>query len=183
MHVGQIFRIDYANGPGMRVTVFVSGCTLHCAGCFQPQTWDDSFGQEYTPEMEDGIIEELAKPYYTGLSISGGEPFEIANQKAIIGLIRKVKKERPDRTIWMYTGFTYDKDLVPGGKQYCEVTDEILDNIDVLVDGPFVKGQETEAPNFKGSKNQRIIDMKKTRSEGKIVLDPLNDAKILKPNE
>ena len=174
MHVGEILIADSANGTGVRVSVFVSGCTNHCKGCFQPQTWDFEYGRPYTQEIEDFIITELGKAYYEGLTILGGEPFEISNQGPVAGLIRRVKKELPDKTIWMYTGFTYDKDLVPGGCRYTEHTDEILDSIDVLVDGRFVEELKSILLNFRGSANQRIIDMKETRRIGELVLSPLN---------
>lgn len=139
MYIGEIITADCANGVGLRVSLFVSGCTNHCKGCFQPQTWDFEYGQPYTQETEDYIIEELSKDYYNGLTILGGEPFEPSNQIEVVKLIRRVRKELPGRDIWMYTGFTYDKDLIPGGCRYIECTDEILDNIDILVDGKFVE--------------------------------------------
>ena len=111
MHIGEIITDDCANGEGLRVSIFVSGCTNHCKGCFQPQTWDFEFGKPYTNEIENYIINELSKPYYNGLTILGGEPFEQSNQREIVKLIRRVKKELPERNIWIYTGFTYDKDL------------------------------------------------------------------------
>lgn len=175
MHVGEIFIADSANGIGVRVTIFVSGCTNRCPGCFQPQTWDFDYGDLYTPEMEQSIMDELAKPHYDGLTILGGEPFEPSNQREIINLIRRVRKELPNKTIWIYTGFVYDKDLVPGGRRYTEVTDEILDSIDVLVDGPFVESKKNISLRFRGSENQRIIDMRHTRLSGNITLSPLNE--------
>ena len=175
MNYGQIMTADCANGLGMRVSLFVSGCTNHCPGCFQPETWDFDYGLAYTPETEQGLMEELAKPYYDGLTILGGEPFELSNQPEVAALVRRVKKELPEKTIWMYTGFLYEKDLVPGGCRYTEVTDEILDNIDILVDGKFVQELKDITLNFRGSSNQRIIDMKKTRVTGKIILSQLNN--------
>lgn len=175
MNYGQIMTADCANGLGMRVSLFVSGCTNHCPGCFQPETWDFDYGLVYTPEIEQSLMEELAKPYYDGLTILGGEPFELSNQPEVAALIRRVKKELPEKTIWMYTGFLYEKDLVPGGCRYTEVTDEILDNIDILVDGKFVQELKDITLNFRGSSNQRIIDMKKTRVTGKIILSQLNN--------
>ena len=174
MHIGEIITADCANGVGLRVSIFVSGCTNHCKGCFQPQTWDFEYGQPYTKETEDFIISELSKDYYNGLTILGGEPFEISNQTEIVKLIRRVKKELPGRDIWMYTGFTYDKDLIPGGCRYIDCTDEILDNIDILVDGRFVEELRNLMLNFRGYENQRIIDMKATRKSGEVVLSPLN---------
>ena len=167
MYYGNIIKTDIANGLGVRVSLFVSGCTNHCEGCFQPQTWDFKYGTLYTSSVEDSIIEELKKSYYDGLTILGGEPFELANQREIVGLIRRVKAELPNRNIWMYTGFTYEKDLVPGGSRYLpNITDDILDNIDVLVDGKFMLKLRNLMLNFRGSENQRIIDMKATRQDG-----------------
>ena len=175
MHIGEIITADSANGLGIRVSIFVSGCTNRCKGCFQPQTWDFEYGRPYTPEIEEFIISELSKSYYDGLTILGGEPFEQSNQREIVKLIRRVKKELPDRNIWIYTGFTYDKDLVKGGCRYIECTDEILDNTDILVDGRFVDELKKITLKFRGSSNQRIIDMRRTRAEGKVVLSELNN--------
>ena len=175
MHIGEIITADCANGTGIRVSVFVSGCTNHCKGCFQPQTWDFEYGQPYTPEIEDFILEELSKSYYDGITILGGEPFEPSNQRVIVKLLRRVKKELPERDIWMFTGFTYDKDLIPGGCRYIGCTDEILDLADILVDGRFILEQRNIMLKFRGSENQRIIDMKQTRKTGKVVLSPLNE--------
>lgn len=174
MHVGQIFKADCANGTGIRISMFVSGCTIHCKGCFNEKTWDFNYGTLFDQEMEDDIMEELSKDFYEGITILGGEPFEEANQCEIIKLIRRIKKELPQRNIWMYSGYVYDKDLVPGGRKYTEVTDEILDAVDTLVDGPFVVGRMNIGLRFRGSENQRIIDMKETRKTGKVVLSPLN---------
>ena len=129
MNYGQIFTADGANGVGMRVSLFVSGCTNQCKGCFQPETWDFSYGRPYTQETEDFLIQEVSKSYYRGLTILGGEPFEVDNQRELVKLIRRMKKECPSKDIWMYTGFVYEKDLLPGGRRYTEVTDEILDSI------------------------------------------------------
>ncbi len=174
MHVGQIFKADCANGEGMRVSIFVSGCTNRCEGCFQPETWDFNYGEPYTKEMEQEIFDELSLPYYNGLTILGGEPFEASNQEGLIDLIRRIRTELPEKTIWMYTGFTYDRDLVPGGCRYTAVTDEILDNIDILVDGRFEQEKKNISLHYRGSENQRIIDMRASRKEGKVVLSPLN---------
>ncbi len=173
MHIGEIITADSANGSGIRVSVFVSGCTNRCKGCFQPETWDFEYGRPYTQEIEDGIMSELAKSYYDGLTILGGEPFEPSNQREIVRLIRRVRTELPDRNIWIYTGFSYDQDLIPGGCRYIECTDEILDSIDVLVDGRFILEQKSISLVFRGSENQRIIDMKQSREKGILVLSEL----------
>ena len=175
MHIGEIITADSANGLGIRVSIFVSGCTNRCKGCFQPQTWDFEYGRPYTPEIEELIIDELSKSYYDGLTILGGEPFEQSNQREIVKLIRRIRTELPDRNIWIYTGFTYDKDLVKGGCRYIECTDEILDNTDMIVDGRFVEELKKITLKFRGSSNQRIIDMRRTRAEGKVVLSELNN--------
>ena len=169
MYYGNIIKADIANGTGIRVSLFVSGCTNHCKGCFQPQTWDFEYGLPYTHETEDSIIDELGKTYYDGLTILGGEPFELSNQRELVKLIRRVKNELPDRNIWIYTGFTYDKDLVKGGCRYIECTDEILDNTDILVDGRFVDELKKITLKFRGSSNQRIIDVQKSLESGKVI--------------
>ena len=175
MHLGEILTADTANGPGIRLSIFVSGCTNHCPGCFQPQTWDFDYGREYTPELEDYIVRELGESYYDGLTVLGGEPFEPENQRVLLGLLRRIRRELPGKTIWMFTGFRYERDLQPGGCRHIEVTEEILDTIDVLVDGPFVLAEKDIALHFRGSRNQRIIDMRKTRERGETVLSPLNN--------
>ncbi len=175
MYLAEMITADDANGPGIRVSIFVSGCTNHCPGCFQPETWDFHYGVPYDEAMEERILKELEKPYYAGLTILGGEPFEPQNQEELVKLIRKVRKKFPNRTIWMYTGFVYEFDLIPGCGKHTDVTDEILDNIDVLVDGRFVLEKKNLMLRFRGSENQRIIDMKRTRELKSVVLDPLND--------
>ena len=174
MHVGEIKICDSANGTGIRLSMFVSGCTNHCKGCFQPQTWDFCYGHYYDKAMEDAIMKELSQPYYEGITILGGEPFEPSNQEELVKLIERIRKELPEKNIWMYTGFTYDKDLVKGGKRYTDYTDRILDNIDILVDGKFEIDKKNISLNFRGSENQRIIMMKKTRKSNSIVLSALN---------
>lgn len=169
MNIAQTYLADCANGAGTRLSVFVSGCTNHCPGCFNPETWDFSYGVPYTEEIEEFILMQLKKPYYRGVSFLGGEPMEFENQRGLAGLIRKIREQMPEKDIWIYTGFLY-ADLLPGGKQYCEVTDEILDGIDILVDGPFMQEKKNLRLRFRGSENQRIIDMKRTREAGKVVL-------------
>lgn len=170
MRVCEILKADHANGPGMRVSVFVSGCLNRCPGCFNPETWKFSYGEVYDGIMEDRIIAELSKPHYEGITILGGEPFERPNQPEVLKLIRRIRSDFPDKTIWIYTGYTYEKDLVHGGKRHMWVTDEILESIDVLVDGRFMEKLKDLRLSFRGSANQRLIDMKKTRTEGKVCL-------------
>ena len=177
MNYGEIKNFDIANGEGVRVSLFVSGCTHHCKNCFNKDTWAFDYGEPFTKETEDKIIKELTPDYISGLSLLGGEPFELSNQRELVKLIRRLRKELPDRNIWMYTGFTYDKDLMPGGCRYIECTDEILDSIDMLVDGRFIEELKNITLTFRGSENQRIIDMKQTREQGKVVLSPLMQKK------
>ncbi len=170
MYYGALKTCDIANGSGVRVTLFVSGCTNACKGCFQKETWDFHYGDLYTKETEDKIMEALYPSYLQGLTLLGGEPFEIENQKELIKLIRRVKKEYPEKNIWCYTGFTLEKDLIEGGKRHCEVTDEMLSYLDVLVDGKFEEDLKDIRLKFRGSSNQRLIDMNETRKQNKIVL-------------
>ena len=169
MHYGNIKKWDIADGEGVRVTLFVSGCTNCCKGCFQPETWDFLYGNEYTKATEEELMEALREDYISGLTLLGGEPFEISNQRVLVGLLRRVKKEFPDKTIWSYTGFVYEKDLLEGQRRHCEVTDEMLSYLDVLVDGPFVEELKNIALSFRGSSNQRVLDMKRTLAEGRTV--------------
>ena len=176
MHVGEVMTADVANGEGMRVSVFVSGYRNHCKGCFQPQTWDFNYGREYTPEIEQFIIDELSKSYYDGITILGGDPMEPENQEPVLQLLRRIKKELPDKNVWAYTGYVYDRDLVPGGKRFVDgVTRELLESIDILIDGRFVEELKNLMLNFRGSGNQRIIKMKETLETGQVVLSELNN--------
>ena len=170
MYYGNIKKCDIANGVGVRVTLFVSGCTNKCKGCFQPETWDFCYGKEYTAETEQEIIDALKLPGRAGLTLLGGEPFEPENQRELVKLLRRVKRELPGKDIWSFTGFVYDRDLVVGGRKHCEVTDEMLSMIDILVDGPFVEEKKNISLRFRGSENQRIIDMNKTRESGEIAI-------------
>ena len=171
MHYGEIKKFDIADGPGVRVTLFVSGCTNHCEGCFQPQTWDFSFGRPFTRETEDELLAALAPDYIAGLTLLGGEPFEPENQRALLPFVRRVRETLPQKTIWAYSGFTYDGELLrEGSHPRCEVTDELLSLLDVLVDGRFVLAQKDISLRFRGSRNQRILDLRKTREQGQIVL-------------
>lgn len=170
MNFGEIKKCDIANGEGVRVSLFVSGCTHHCKGCFNAQTWDFNFGEEFTKEIEDALLEDLAPSYIVGLTLLGGEPMEPVNQEALVPFLCRVKERYPDKTIWCYTGYTYDKDLVEGGRAFCEVTKEMLSMIDVLVDGEFVEALKDIRLVFKGSSNQRIINLKETLEKGEIIL-------------
>ena len=169
MYYGEIKDCDIANGEGVRVTLFVSGCTNHCKGCFQPQTWDFDFGQPFTAETESQLLAMLAPDYINGLTLLGGDPFEPENQRALLPFLRRVRQKLPHKTIWAFTGFTYEQLLTDGSHPRCEVTDQLLTLIDVLVDGPYVEHLHDISLRFRGSSNQRLIDMNKTRVARKIV--------------
>lgn len=175
MNYGNIKECDIANGPGVRVSLFVSGCRHHCKGCFNEETWDFHYGNPYTEETEETIINLLKVGYIQGLSLLGGEPFEPENQQELVKLLRKVRETYPEKDIWCYSGYLYDVDMVPGGRVYTDVTEEMLSYLDVLVDGRFVEAQKDVTLHFRGSKNQRIIDVKKSRKENAVVLSPLNN--------
>ncbi len=169
MNYGAIKKCDIANGVGVRTVLFVSGCTHHCKGCFQPETWSFDYGERYTKETEDEIIESLKPDYVDGITLLGGEPFEPENQRELVKLLRRIKKELPKKTVWSFSGYTYEE-LTGDSRAVCEVTNEMLSMLDVLVDGEFIEARRNISLRFRGSENQRLIDMNKTRKEGKIVL-------------
>ena len=169
MRFGNIKYCDIADGEGVRTTLFVSGCTHHCKGCFQPETWDFSFGQEFTREVEDAIIESMAPSYIDGLTLLGGEPMEPANQRALVGFLERVRETYPQKTIWSYTGDTYESLIDPESPRRTEVTDRVLSCLDVLVDGPYQEDLRDITARFRGSSNQRVIDLRATREAGRIV--------------
>lgn len=160
MNYGKINRCDIANGPGVRVSLFVSGCRNHCKGCFNPETWNFDYGQSFGIYTMNYILEALGKNFVDGFTILGGDPFEPENQFVVVDILSKVRDVYPYMDIWVYTGYLYDVDLVPGGKVWTEVTDEILSYIDTLVDGPFIEEEKDITLQFRGSKNQRIITFK-----------------------
>ena len=170
MYYGTIKKYDIADGEGVRVTLFVSGCTNHCKGCFQPETWDFCYGNPYTEETEQELINALRNENIQGLTLLGGEPFEPENQRELVKLLRRVHAELPEKDIWSYTGFVYEKDLLAGQRKHCEVTDEMLSLLDVLVDGPFVEELKNIRLIFRGSSNQRVLNMKETLKQGKPVI-------------
>lgn len=170
MNYAEIKRRDVANGTGVRVSLFVSGCTHHCKGCFNSETWDFDFGQKFDSEAQDRIIEYLEPSYIRGFSLLGGEPMEKVNQKEILPLLRRIKSIYPEKDIWCYTGYTLETDLTGEGRAVCEETAEILSLTDVLVDGEFVEEQKNLRLRFRGSENQRIIDMKQTLLTGETVM-------------
>ncbi|MCD8239740.1 MAG: anaerobic ribonucleoside-triphosphate reductase activating protein [Clostridiales bacterium] len=170
MYYGAIDYSDIANGEGVRVTLFVSGCTNRCEGCFQPETRSFTYGKPYTMELEDSIIEALKKPYIAGLTLLGGEPFEPENQAVLLPLIKRVRKEVPSKNIWSFTGFLFEELKDPSFSKHCDETDEILSLLDVLIDGPFVLEKRNISLKFRGSENQRVIDVKETLKTGKVTL-------------
>lgn len=169
MNYGEIKKYDIANGEGVRVTLFVSGCTHHCPGCFNQETWDFDYGQEYTEKTEEEILSALEPDYINGLTLLGGEPFEPQNQEVLVGLLRKVKERYPHKDIWCYSGYLFDKDLTGESRARGEHTDEMLSMLDVLVDGRFIESLKDIRLDFRGSSNQRIIDVQKSLAEGRVI--------------
>ena len=170
MHYGEIKVCDIANGPGVRVTLFVSGCTNRCEGCFQPQTWDFDFGKPFTAETEDYILQQMAPAYIKGLTVLGGEPFEPSNQKALLPFLRQYKARYPEKNLWMFSGFTFEELNTPGHHANCPETAEILGMLDVLVDGRFEEDKKDLTLSFRGSSNQRLIDLKESLRWNEVVL-------------
>jgi anaerobic ribonucleoside-triphosphate reductase activating protein len=170
MNYATIKTHDIANGPGVRVSLFVSGCTHHCKGCFNPETWNFHYGEPYTPEVEEQIMEALSPWYIRGLSLLGGEPFEPQNQPALVELVKKVKRLYPEKTIWCYSGYDYEKDILAGRLGDWDTTNELIRHIDVLVDGEFVEAKKDLSLRFRGSSNQRVIDVPKSLEEDQVVL-------------
>ncbi len=162
---------DVADGVGVRVTLFVSGCRNHCKNCFQPETWDFAYGDPFTKEVEDHILAQLAPGFVDGLTLLGGEPGEVENQRGLVPFLHRVRRELPDKTIWCYSGFTWEQLT---GKESarcrCEVTDEFLSLLDVLVDGPFIDERRDITLRFRGSDNQRLIDVPATLRAGEVRL-------------
>ncbi len=170
MNYAEIKNCDVANGPGVRVSLFVSGCTHHCKECFNPETWDFKYGNLFDEQAEQQILDELSKSYIKGITLLGGDPMEKENQAGIIELMRKIKVKYPDKDVWCFTGYDFEKDIMK--KMYNEwpYTKELLSYIDVLVDGEFILEQKDLNLKFKGSANQRTIDVKKSLDEKKVVL-------------
>ncbi len=171
MKYAKIKKCDVANGPGVRVSLFVSGCNHHCKNCFNREAWDFNYGKEFTEDEQNEIIEDLKPEYITGLSLLGGEPFERTNQEGLVPLIKKVKEKYPNKKIWCYTGFTFDNQIIGEmiKKEGRKTTKEMLENIDYIVDGKFVEELKDPKLRFRGSSNQRIIDVKKSLRENRIV--------------
>ncbi len=170
MNYADIKQYDVANGPGIRISLFVSGCNHHCKGCFNEEAWDFNYGKPFTDETIDTIIEYLNNPHIAGLTLLGGEPMEPVNQKALLPLVKRVKDTYPDKSIWCFTGFRFDDDIL--GKMYDNVpeTKELLARFDVMVDGKFIEELKSVSLVFKGSSNQRTIMVQESLQKGEIVL-------------
>ena len=169
MNYGEIKKCDIANGEGVRVALFVSGCRHHCKGCFNSMTWDFNYGKKFTEETEEEILEALKPNYIDGLSLLGGEPFEPENQEVLVKLLRKVKERYPEKNILCDSGYVFDEELKTESRARCEYTDEMLSMLDVLVDGRFEEDKKNITLLFRGSENQRLIDVKKSLKEGQVV--------------
>jgi len=169
MNYAAIKNCDIANGPGVRVSLFVSGCTHHCKGCFNEVAWDFDYGESFTQQTIDTILTMLAPEHIQGLTLLGGEPFDPRNQPDIVSLLREVKRKYPNKSVWAFTGYLYD-DILSGRLGLWEVTQEYLSYLDVLVDGPFVESKKNLSLRFRGSDNQRIIDVPSSLAEGRVVL-------------
>ena len=170
MYYGSIKNFDIANGIGVRVSLFVSGCTNHCPGCFQPETWSFTYGEPFTEATEQTLIDMLSPEYIRGLTLLGGDPMEPENQRVLLPFLRKVKLACPRKDIWAFTGYVYEDLCRQGSKPNCEATDELMSLIDVLVDGPFIEADRDISLRFRGSSNQRMIDLRRTQTAGRITL-------------
>lgn len=183
MNYAEIKNCDIANGLGVRVSLFVSGCTHHCKNCFNEVTWDFHYGNVFDESVEEKIMDYLKPNHITGLTLLGGEPMEPTNQRALLPFVKRVKAMYPDKDIWLYSGYLFDKELLQESRARCEVTDELLNYIDVLVDGRFVEELKDISLKFRGSSNQRIIDVQKSLKNKTIVLykDLNENRKFKKP--
>lgn len=169
MNYAEIKNCDIADGPGVRVTLFVSGCTHHCEGCFNEETWDFQYGQPFTEAVQQEILAELAPDYIAGLTLLGGEPLEYSNWTGLLPFLREVKREYPEKTIWCYTGYLFDRDIL---EKFCaawEEMKEFLSYLDVIVDGEFILSRKNISLRFRGSENQRIIAVPESLAKGEIV--------------
>ena len=170
MNYGEIKKTDIADGEGVRVSLFVSGCRRHCKNCFNKVTWDFDYGKPFTEETQEELLQALAPDYIAGLTLLGGEPMEPENQRALLPFVKRVRKELPKKTIWCYTGYTYKDGALEEEQNNCEVTRELISLFDVLVDGRFIEELKDIRLVFRGSSNQRVIDIKKTKESGSVVL-------------
>ncbi len=170
MNYATIKEKDIANGPGVRVSLFVSGCTHHCKGCFNEIAWDFDYGQPFTQETIEHILSLLKPAHIKGITLLGGEPFEPQNQPALVALLRQIREKYPEKSIWAFSGYLFDKDIQPGKLGDPAVTAEFLSYLDVLVDGRFVEEKKDLTLRFRGSSNQRIIDVPESLRQGRVVL-------------
>lgn len=170
MNYAEIKDCDIANGPGVRISLFVSGCTHHCPGCFNEVAWDFGYGEPFTQETIDKLLNMLSPAYIRGLTLLGGEPFEPQNQGPILELLRQVKAKYPEKSIWAFSGYLFDRDILSGRLGPWEVTREYLSYLDVLVDGPFVEAKKNLSLRFRGSENQRLIDVPASLAAGEVIL-------------
>ena len=177
MHYGNIKFNDIANGEGVRTSLFVSGCTHHCKGCFNPETWDFNYGNEFTKEIEDKIIDSLKPSHISGLTLLGGEPMEPANQKVLLEFVKRVKQIYPQKTIWCYTGYLFDEELLKPSRAHCPWTKELLSYIDILIEGEFKYELKDITLRFKGSSNQRVIDVQESLKQNQVILSVYNNKK------
>lgn len=169
MNYADIKRVDVANGEGVRVSIFVSGCNHHCKGCFNECAWDFNYGNKFTDENIDEVINYLDHDHIEGLTLLGGEPLEYVNQEGLLPLVKKVKEKFPNKNIWCYTGFDFEKDVVEKMSKDNNTTKELLKYLDVVVDGKFEEDKKNLKLKFRGSSNQRIIDVKESLKEHKVV--------------
>ncbi len=170
MNYAEIKKTDIANGEGVRVSLFVSGCRRHCKNCFNKVTWDFSYGKPFTQDVQNELLEALAPDYIAGLTLLGGDPMEPENQRALLPFVRRVREDLPQKTIWCYTGYTYHDGAIEEEQANCEVTRQFISLLDVLVDGRFVEELKDIRLVFRGSSNQRVIDIKRSIESGSVVL-------------
>lgn len=170
MNYATIKKCDVANGPGVRVSIFVSGCNHHCKGCFNSEAWDFNYGNEFTDKEENEVMDALKPDYIKGLSLLGGEPLELKNQEGLLPVVKKAKELYPDKPIWCYTGFLFDKQVLNGMAKTNKTTNELLKYIDYVVDGKFEEENKNPSLKFRGSSNQRIIDVQETLKQNEVVL-------------
>lgn len=170
MNYAEIKYCDIANGEGVRTTLFVSGCSHHCKNCFQPETWSFSYGEAFTDEVAADVIQSLEGPFVDGVTLLGGEPMEPENQRALLPFVKALKQAHPQKSVWCYTGDVFEDLMDPASNRHTEATEELMGLIDVLVDGPFIEAEHDISLRFRGSRNQRIIDVQKTLQSGEIHL-------------
>lgn len=170
MNYATIKNCDIANGPGVRISLFVSGCAHRCKGCFNEVAWDFNYGEPFTEETVEMILKMMAPSYIKGITLLGGEPFEPQNQPALLELVKRIRQNYPEKSIWVFSGYLYEKDILAGRLGDPSITRAFLEHIDVLVDGPFVESLKDLSLRFRGSSNQRLIDVKRSLAEGQTIL-------------